>query len=120
MYKAKGIRDKKGKLVGGAYMMKNRAGDQAITAETGAYNDGIRVRYLVQSYSSSRENCAAAVLRLLYECIAPICAFVYGTRTRTALEFDICAEYVLYANFNCWAVQYLVSSERLTLRPSRV
>lgn len=36
MYKAKGIRDKKGKLVGGAYMMKNRAGDQAITAETGA------------------------------------------------------------------------------------
>ncbi|CAM9494260.1 unnamed protein product [Ectocarpus sp. 8 AP-2014] len=35
MYKAKGIRDKKGKLVGGAYMMKNRSGDQAITAETG-------------------------------------------------------------------------------------
>ncbi|CAM9572811.1 unnamed protein product, partial [Hapterophycus canaliculatus] len=35
MYKAKGIRDKKGKLIGGAYMMKNRAGDQAITAETG-------------------------------------------------------------------------------------
>lgn len=38
MYKAKGIRDKKGKLVGGAYMMKNRAGDQSITAETGANN----------------------------------------------------------------------------------
>ncbi|CAN0062663.1 unnamed protein product, partial [Laminaria digitata] len=35
MYKAKGIRDKKGKLIGGAYMMNNRAGDQAITAETG-------------------------------------------------------------------------------------
>lgn len=35
MYKAKTIRDKKGKIVGGAYMMKNRAGDQAITAETG-------------------------------------------------------------------------------------
>lgn len=35
MYKAKAIRDKKGKLVGGAYMMKNRVGDQAITAETG-------------------------------------------------------------------------------------
>ena len=37
MYKTKGIRDKKGKLVGGAYMMNNRAGDQAITAETGAF-----------------------------------------------------------------------------------
>ncbi|CAM9290266.1 unnamed protein product [Pylaiella littoralis] len=35
MYKAKGIRDKKGKLIGGAYMMKNRAGDQAITGESG-------------------------------------------------------------------------------------
>lgn len=55
MYKAKGIRDKKGKLVGGAYMMKNRAGDQAITAESGAYNDGISVRYQVQEYSSTRE-----------------------------------------------------------------
>lgn len=39
MYKAKGIRDKKGKLVGGAYMMKNRAGNQSITAETGAYRE---------------------------------------------------------------------------------
>lgn len=38
MYKAKGIRDKKGKLVGGAYMMKNRSGDQAITAETGGFS----------------------------------------------------------------------------------
>ena len=37
MYKAKGIRDKKGKLIGGAYMMNNRAGDQAITTETGAF-----------------------------------------------------------------------------------
>lgn len=35
MYKGKAIRDKKGKIVGGAYMMKNRVGDQAITAETG-------------------------------------------------------------------------------------
>ena len=39
MYKAKGVRDKKGKLVGGAFMMNNRAGDQTITAETGAFRD---------------------------------------------------------------------------------
>ncbi|CAM9635841.1 unnamed protein product, partial [Chrysoparadoxa australica] len=35
MYKSKGIRNKEGKLIGGAYMMKNRAGDAPITSQTG-------------------------------------------------------------------------------------
>lgn len=35
MYNGKAIRDKKGKIVGGSFMMKDRAGDQKITGQTG-------------------------------------------------------------------------------------
>ena len=35
MYNGKAIRDKKGKVVGGSFMMKDRAGDQKIDAQTG-------------------------------------------------------------------------------------
>lgn len=35
LYKTKAIRNKGGKLIGGAYMMDNRAGDREITAQTG-------------------------------------------------------------------------------------
>lgn len=61
MYKSKSIRDKKGKVIGGAYMMKNRAGDQAITAETGEGDAGKTTSMMVHMKSRERECLAIGV-----------------------------------------------------------